>query len=171
MSLLRIIKAQLGLSVTPANNFTLDASADDGTMKLSRGNAGATTQDILTVDSAGRATFPQGGPTLKTSASAPYTPAAGELLSRPHGLAFIPSSARLVLECVVADAGYAVGERINMIHQWTGAALIPLSPYVDATNCGVKLNAAYASCIYTKSTGGFVTPTANAWKYYFEVTA
>jgi len=26
--------AQLGLSVTPANNFTLDASADNGTMKL-----------------------------------------------------------------------------------------------------------------------------------------
>ena len=54
MSLLKSIKAQLGLSVTPANNFTLDASADNGTMKLARGNAGATTQDILTVDADGR---------------------------------------------------------------------------------------------------------------------
>ena len=53
MSLLKTIKAQLGLSTTPANNFTLDASADNGTMKLARGNAGATTQDILTVDAAG----------------------------------------------------------------------------------------------------------------------
>jgi len=51
--------AQLGLSVTPANNFTLTAEADNGTMKLARGNAGATTQDILTVDSAGRPGFPQ----------------------------------------------------------------------------------------------------------------
>lgn len=59
MSLLKAIKAQLGLSVTPANNFTLDASADNGTMKLARGNAGATTQDVMTVDSAGRLGFVQ----------------------------------------------------------------------------------------------------------------
>ncbi|MEN6407890.1 MAG: hypothetical protein ABFC77_15660 [Thermoguttaceae bacterium] len=55
MSLLRAIKAQLGLSVTPANNFTLDASADNGTMKLAR-NSG---QDIMTVDAGGRCGFPQ----------------------------------------------------------------------------------------------------------------
>jgi hypothetical protein len=59
MSLLRAIKAQLGLSVTPANNFTLDASADNGSMKLARGNAGVTTQDIITVDPAGKVAFPQ----------------------------------------------------------------------------------------------------------------
>ena len=53
MSLLKIIRQQLGLSNTPANNFTLDASADNGTMKLARGIAGATTQDILTVDALG----------------------------------------------------------------------------------------------------------------------
>ena len=44
MSLIKAIKHQLGLSVTPANNFTLTAEADNGTMKLARGNAGATTQ-------------------------------------------------------------------------------------------------------------------------------
>ena len=53
-------KQQLGLSVTPANNFTITAEADNGTMKLARGNAGATTQDIITVDATGKATFPQG---------------------------------------------------------------------------------------------------------------
>ena len=60
MSLLKFIKAQLGISSTPTNNFTLDASAQDGTMKLSRGNAGATTQDVVTVDAAGKVTMPQG---------------------------------------------------------------------------------------------------------------
>jgi hypothetical protein len=55
MSLIKAIKAQLGLSVTPANNFALDASADNGTMKLAR-NSG---QDILTVDASGRVGFPQ----------------------------------------------------------------------------------------------------------------
>ena len=60
MSLLKTIKAQLGLSSTPANNFVLDATADNGTMKLDRGNAGATTQDIMTVDAAGKVSFPIG---------------------------------------------------------------------------------------------------------------
>ena len=59
LSLIKLIKAQLGLSGTPGNNFTLDASADNGTMKLARGNAGATTQDILTVGADGKVTFPQ----------------------------------------------------------------------------------------------------------------
>lgn len=45
MSLIKAIKQQLGLSVIPANNFTLDAAADNGTMKLARNNG----QDIMTV--------------------------------------------------------------------------------------------------------------------------
>ena len=60
MSLIKAIRQQLGLSVTPGNNFTLDASADNGTMKLARGNAGATTQDIMTVDAAGKVGFSVG---------------------------------------------------------------------------------------------------------------
>ena len=55
MSIIRSIKHRLGLSVTPANNFVLDASADNGTMKLSRESG----QDIMTVDAAGRVSFPQ----------------------------------------------------------------------------------------------------------------
>lgn len=66
MSLLRAIKAQLGLSATPANNFVLDASADNGTMKLARGNAEATVQDIMTVDAAGKVAFPSQGQSLAT---------------------------------------------------------------------------------------------------------
>lgn len=58
MSLLKAIKAQLGLSNTPANNFTITAEADNGSLKLARGNAGATTQDILTVDASGLVGFP-----------------------------------------------------------------------------------------------------------------
>lgn len=46
-----IIKShvQLGDSVTATQNFMLTAQAADGTMKLARGNNGATTQDIITV--------------------------------------------------------------------------------------------------------------------------
>ena len=45
MSIIKSIKQQLGLSVTPANNFVLDASGDNGTMKLARESG----QDIMTV--------------------------------------------------------------------------------------------------------------------------
>jgi hypothetical protein len=45
---------QLGDSATASQNFTLTVPATpDGSMKLARGNAGATTQDILTVDASG----------------------------------------------------------------------------------------------------------------------
>jgi hypothetical protein len=178
MSLLKTIRQQLGLSNTPANNFTLDASADDGTMKLARGNAGATTQDILTVDAAGKVSIPQGllpvagsGVNIKTTASAPYTAASGELLSRPHGLAFVPSSAKLVLECVVADNGHSVGDRVHCIGIWNGSSIYPSQVYVDATNCGSKAVGGYSHYIPHKTTGSAVNPTANAWKYCFEVIA
>jgi hypothetical protein len=61
MSLIKSIMHQLGLSGDPAKNFTLSVpAAPDGTMKLARGNAGATTQDIMTVDAAGKVAFPVG---------------------------------------------------------------------------------------------------------------
>lgn len=56
MSIIRSIKHRLGLSVTPANNFTFDASADNGTMKLVRESG----QDIMTVDAAGKVAFSVG---------------------------------------------------------------------------------------------------------------
>jgi hypothetical protein len=55
----KIKAGQFGDSGTATNNFTITAEAADGTMKLARGNAGATTQDILTVDAAGKVAFPQ----------------------------------------------------------------------------------------------------------------
>lgn len=49
---------QLGDSLTATNNFVLKTNAD-GTAKLARGNVGATTQDILTVDADGKVTSDQ----------------------------------------------------------------------------------------------------------------
>ena len=61
MSELNIIRLQHGQSNTPANNFTTTAEAANGTMKLlARGNPGATTQDIITVDASGVVDHPQG---------------------------------------------------------------------------------------------------------------
>lgn len=60
MSIINSIKIKLGLSNTTTNNFTLTAEAADGSMKLARGNPGATTQDIITVDAAGLVMHTQG---------------------------------------------------------------------------------------------------------------
>ena len=54
----KVNQVQLGDSVTATQNFVLQTNVD-GTAKLARGNVGATTQDILTVDAAGKVAFPQ----------------------------------------------------------------------------------------------------------------
>lgn len=59
MSTVKANRVQLGQSGTATQNFTLTAEAADGTMKLARGVAGATTQDILTINSLGEVDFPQ----------------------------------------------------------------------------------------------------------------
>lgn len=55
---LSINQVQLGDSVTATQNAVLQTNVD-GTFKLARGNAGATTQDIITVDANGRVAMPQ----------------------------------------------------------------------------------------------------------------
>jgi hypothetical protein len=54
MSLIKANAVQIGQSTTATQNFTLAVpSSPDGTIKLARGNAGATTQDVLSVDASG----------------------------------------------------------------------------------------------------------------------
>lgn len=52
MSDLKVNRIQLGQNGTATQNFTFKQGSD-GTMTIARGNAGATTQDILTVDASG----------------------------------------------------------------------------------------------------------------------
>lgn len=59
MSTLKANRVQLGQSGTATQNFTLDATAADGTMKLARGVAGGTTQDIMLINALGEIDFPQ----------------------------------------------------------------------------------------------------------------
>jgi len=57
MSLLKSNSVQIGQSTTGTNNFTLSVpSSPDGTIKLARGNSGATTADVLTVNASGAIT-------------------------------------------------------------------------------------------------------------------
>jgi len=57
MSLLKSNSIQIGQSTTATNNFTLSVpSSPDGTIKLARGNSGATTADIFSVSGSGAIT-------------------------------------------------------------------------------------------------------------------
>jgi len=71
MSLLKSNSVQIGQSATATQNFTLSVpSSPDGTIKLARGNSGATTQDILTVNSSGAVTLTNGGTITSAAAQA-----------------------------------------------------------------------------------------------------
>lgn len=59
MSTGKMNNLQLGQSGTATQNFTI-STGGDGSMKLARGNQGATTQDVLTVDPAGVVKLPAG---------------------------------------------------------------------------------------------------------------
>jgi hypothetical protein len=54
---IKVNQVQLGDSLTATQNFVWQTNVD-GTAKLARGNVGATTQDILTVDATGKITIP-----------------------------------------------------------------------------------------------------------------
>jgi len=56
---IKVNQLQLGDSLTATQNFVWQTNVD-GTAKLARGNVGATTQDILTVDAAGAVTMATG---------------------------------------------------------------------------------------------------------------
>jgi len=61
MSLIKANAVQVGQSNTATQNFTLAVPpSPDGTIKLARGNAGATTQDVISVSNTGVVSFPQG---------------------------------------------------------------------------------------------------------------
>ena len=61
MSLIKANAVQIGQSGIATDNFTLAVpSSPDGTIKLARGNSGATTQDVMNVSNVGVVSFPQG---------------------------------------------------------------------------------------------------------------
>lgn len=125
----------LGDSGTATNNFVMTASAANGTMKLARGNEGATTQDVLTVDAAGKVSLPN-NPALfsKYFQSTDQIITAGAQLTLAHGMATIPTLWQVYLKCTAADAGYSAGD-ILINPGFTGAAgLYGIAFVPDATN-------------------------------------
>lgn len=151
MSLIKAIRAQLGLSNTAANNFTLDASADNGTIKLARGNAGATTQDILTVDASGNVNFP-----------------VTKAIETPVKSALNASGSAPVYGCrawcvfVGSTGAVSAGGNISVVRNSVGNYTIAFTTALEDANYSVALSADGGSTNYetfivtTRASGSFV---------------
>lgn len=71
MSTLKTNNVQIGQSGTATNNFVLSVPASpDGTIKLARGNQGATTDDILSVSSSGGVAYRMQTSVISTNTNA-----------------------------------------------------------------------------------------------------
>jgi hypothetical protein len=117
---------QLGLSGDPAKNFTLSVpAAPDGTMKLARGNAGATVQDIITVAADGKVALPQ-LPTTKTAAQV-----SGEM---PNGvivkggtIGSVSAGGALAVSFATSFPNACVGVSLTQVTAGVVTTLVPFS--------------------------------------------
>lgn len=128
-----INQLQLGDSATATQNFVLQTNVD-GTAKLARGNAGATTQDILTVDTNGKVTFPLGTSTGKLVSFSQTVSGVLTKYTFTHNLGTKDIWFFGYLECTTSGNGYSVGDRVPL-HMSTGNQdSFGVSAYIDSIN-------------------------------------
>jgi hypothetical protein len=155
---------QLGDSVTATQNFVLQTNVD-GTAKLARGNAGAVTQDILTVGADGKVVFPQtAAGTFTAGTPCIYGPsiAASVKTTAAHNLGGIPAFTVAYAECMIAEQGYSVGDRVA---QNRGAEVNGFDVVYDATSVVILTSNNVALTILNKTTpGARAGATAANWR-------
>jgi hypothetical protein len=124
MSLIKSIRAQLGLSLTPANNITIDSSADNGTGRIYQGNAGTPVRDILTWDAAGKPDFAQLARSIGATGSYELP---GGLIIKWGVLSASGSAQTHTFATPFPSAGYvlSVTNANNVVAQTAGYALGP----------------------------------------------
>lgn len=163
-------QVQLGDSSTATQNFTLTSAAADGTMKLARGNAGATTQDILTVDAAGKVTFPQGSGNLLYTSTVTPLPATATPVAQSHTVGVVPIEAILELTCLTAEHGFSIGDVVERPCEFNGStSYSPITTWKNATQVGFTLTSGLPLGGLSRSTGAAVIFTAANWSYRFKL--
>jgi len=168
----KIKAGQFGDSGTATNNFTITAEAADGTMKLARGNAGATTQDILTVDALGKVAFPQnaapafaaetvGGQTLPSGVAAKYNNAS-ELFDTDNAYdapnsRFTPQVAGYyqVNLCVSIMAGTALSSLGAQVRK-NGVVTAELSSFITMPTAAIYGIVPVSGLIYMNGTTDYI---------------
>ena len=152
---------QLGDSATATQNFVLKTNAD-GTAVLARGNDGATTQDILTIDAQGNVTnansYNSGEQTITSSGT----------LTLAHGLGAVPPLLSLSAICKTAEFGYSIGDIVELSvtnNSSSAADNYNLTCKKDATNVTVLFGANAGVIVCLNSTTRVATNLTNTnWK-------
>ena len=168
MSLVKAASFQVGDNGTATQNFTVTQGAD-GTLTLARGNSGATTDDLFTIDASGNVLFPSDTNLLGQSfVSAEQTITAAGSLTIPHGLGASPSLVQCRLICKTTEHNYSVDDEVIVNPNSNdaagtsslGAAIIP-----DATNISIRYGSGAAVfTIFNKTTGTAANITPANWK-------
>ena len=166
MSGLTTPAVQVGLSGTATQNFTLTTGAD-GTATLARGNVGATTQDVLTIDAAGNIAFPQGFTGMERPfVSAEQTITAAGALTIAHGLGASPSLIQGRYICKTAEHNYSIGdELIVSLTPIESSLSYGMAAIPDATNISIRFGShTNNAIILDKTTGALANMTNANWK-------
>ena len=123
MSLLKSNSVQIGQSATATQNFTLSVpSSPDGTIKLARGNSGATTADILSVNASGNVTLNEITATLVTATLA----GKGSVLTKNYGTS--------------ASSSTDVSTQLKMAY---GTVSVSANTYTEITNLPFTSSSSY----------------------------
>lgn len=113
-------------------------------------------------------------PTLFTSGL--YSVNSGKLADVAHGFSNAPVFVRWVMVCQASDAGYAIGDEVDVAafvdvsYQFVSGINVATSPVAEAFSWGANKTNVFISCIDTSSmrvdskTGGQTSVTPNNWK-------
>jgi hypothetical protein len=160
---------QLGNSGTATNNFVLRTNAD-GSATLARGNIGATTQDLVTINSAGIVTLP-----VNKFVSSEQTITAAGSLTLPHGLGVAPTLFQLFLICKTAELNYSVNDEVPIsVSSFTTSVGdnygVQMTP--DATNLNLRFGSrASVFFLNNKTTGAGAAITPASWRLIVKAVA
>jgi hypothetical protein len=95
---------------------------------------------------------------------AELNPIASATVTQAHGLAGVPQFFRCQLECLTAEHGYSIGDKVEYpLHDQAAAGSSTWNVYADATNV-VILGSTSAANILHKSTRANNNITLVRWK-------
>ena len=165
-----IIKAntiQLGDSATATQNFVLQTNVD-GTAKLARGNQGATTQDILTIDANGLVTLTQGRQLTNSTAITTTSGTTAAFTSIPSWVKRITMNITGMgtsgTNRPIIQLGSTTFTTTGYVGAVSALAAAAVTTIATDTN-GASLNTAWASTVRQSGSIVFSLQTGNTWDF------
>lgn len=92
----------------------------------------------------------------------PY--AASATVTQAHGLSGRPQMLDVYLECITADAGYSIGDKVTFPAGVISSGACPFVTYADATNVYLNTTSGVTPAIPHKSTHTNTAITVASWK-------